>query len=142
MKKTILAVTVTAFIFCTGFTSFAQHPTQTNSEKKDAEKDQQRMRDSLSDYREFKLDAEKKISANQKKITELKEKKSKASKDVRDKYDKKVVAFERKNNDLKRKLTDYNSTNNDKWESFKREFSHDMDELGNALKDITVDNAR
>jgi hypothetical protein len=26
------------------------------------------------------------------------------------------------------------------WESFKREFNHDVDELGQALKDLTVDN--
>jgi hypothetical protein len=28
------------------------------------------------------------------------------------------------------------------WESFKREFNHDMDELGQALKDLTVDNKK
>jgi DNA-directed RNA polymerase subunit N (RpoN/RPB10) len=26
------------------------------------------------------------------------------------------------------------------WEAFKREFNHDMEELGKALKDLTVDN--
>jgi len=28
------------------------------------------------------------------------------------------------------------------WESFKREFNHDMDEIGQALKDLTVDNKK
>jgi len=30
--------------------------------------------------------------------------------------------------------------NAEEWETFKREFNHDMDELGKALKDLTVDN--
>jgi hypothetical protein len=28
------------------------------------------------------------------------------------------------------------------WESFKREFNHDMDEIGKSLEDLTVDNKR
>jgi hypothetical protein len=28
------------------------------------------------------------------------------------------------------------------WEKFKREFNHDMDELGKSLKDLTVNNKK
>lgn len=42
--------------------------------------------------------------------------------------------------ELKKQLDQSNDEENDKWKSFVREFNHDMDELGNALKDFTTDN--
>ena len=65
-----------------------------------------------------------------------------ASKEVKEKYDKKVSALEQKNNDLKKKIEASNNTQSSKWSSFKREFNHDMDELGHAIKDIGVDNKK
>ena len=40
------------------------------------------------------------------------------------------------------KLDNYKVDASENWESFKREFNHDMSELGDALKDITVDNKK
>jgi hypothetical protein len=57
-------------------------------------------------------------------------------------YDKKIDALEQKNKELKVKLSEYKDSGKNAWEQFKSEFSHDMDALGAALKDFTVDNKK
>ncbi|MBK7408934.1 MAG: hypothetical protein IPJ40_13250 [Saprospirales bacterium] len=54
-------------------------------------------------------------------------------------YAQRIETLEQKNRDLRTKMANYEQNQSD-WESFKREFNHDMDELGQALKDFTVDN--
>ena len=39
-------------------------------------------------------------------------------------------------------MDDYKADGKDKWETFKAEFSHDMDELGHAFKGLTVKNVK
>jgi len=143
MKKTALILALAGFIFSTGSIGFAQESTKKASdERKDVEKNQQRVKDSIADFQKFKADAENKIADNQKKIAQLKNKKNQENKEVREKYDKKVLALEQKNDELKKRLDAYNKPDNTAWASFKREFNHDMDELGHALRDIGVDNAK
>ncbi len=43
---------------------------------------------------------------------------------------------------MKIKMDNYKEDGKEKWEAFKSEFSHDMDELGSALKDLTVNNVK
>ncbi len=51
-----------------------------------------------------------------------------------------MAELENKNSDLKKKLSDFKDDDKDKWISFKEEFNHDMDELGLAFKNLTVEN--
>ena len=87
----------------------------------------------------FKSDAEIKIKENEVRIGELKVKMKKSGKTFDAMYDKNIIALEQKNKDLRTKISNYESNQSD-WEAFKREFNHDMDELGQALKDLTVNN--
>jgi len=57
-------------------------------------------------------------------------------------YKIKVDELEQKNSDLKKQMDDYKAEGKEKWEKFKTEFGHDMDELGNAFKDFTVKNVK
>jgi hypothetical protein len=50
-----------------------------------------------------------------------------------------IDALEQKNKDLRIRITTHDSTQSD-WDSFKREFNHDMDELGKALSDFAENN--
>ncbi len=77
-----------------------------------------------------------KISENQKRIAELKAKKSTDTKDIKKKYDEKVLALEAKNNELKKKIKTSDDTKTDMWTSFKHGFNHDMEELEAAIKSI------
>ena len=49
--------------------------------------------------------------------------------------------LEEKNASLKTKISDYENNQTD-WESFKREFDSDMTKLGQAFKDLTVNNKK
>jgi hypothetical protein len=53
-----------------------------------------------------------------------------------------IDALEQKNAALKSKLNTYENNAQSDWESFKREFNHDMDQLGNSLRDLTVNNKK
>jgi hypothetical protein len=58
-------------------------------------------------------------------------------------YDARITELERRNDNLRTKLHDYNEEKrSEKWESFKREFNHDMDELGTSIKDIFRDDKK
>jgi len=84
-----------------------------------------------------------------KKIAELKVKHAKMNNKDKDAYQKKIGVLEQKNADLKKKLNNQNNLSNQSYEagseklaSFKREFNHDMDELGKALRDFTLNNKK
>lgn len=57
-------------------------------------------------------------------------------------YKKQIAAIELKNAEMKIRMSEYKEDGNEKWESFKREFNHDMDELGHSLNDFTVNNKK
>lgn len=82
-----------------------------------------------------------KINNNQSEISELKTKMKSTGKTMDAVYVKKIEDLEQKNKDLKVRMDNYEKNQSD-WESFKREFNHDMDALGAALKDIVVNNKK
>jgi hypothetical protein len=144
MKKTILKVAVTCIMVTVSLTTFAQQNKKAAKERKDIAKAEKNLgeakADSAADFNAFKKDAETKIAENQNKIAELKLKKTSDNMEVKEKYDKKVLTLEKKNNDLKLKIDQCADTKTSKWSAFKREFTHDIDELGHAIRDIGVDN--
>jgi cell division protein FtsB len=94
-----------------------------------------------ADMKTFKEEQLKKIKENEESITVLKRKRAGTKDKVDDAYDKRILKLEQSNAELKRRITTYNDPDKSKWEEFKREFSHDMDELGQALKDMFRDNS-
>lgn len=114
------------------------HEKMHKTEKTDANSDMQKIA-SEDEWKTFKLESELKINNNEIKVKELTEKMSKPETTLDPLYAKKIENLEQKNKDLKTKLDAYETSQSD-WEKFKREFNHDMDELGKAFKDLTVDN--
>jgi chromosome segregation ATPase len=90
-------------------------------------------------WKAYKAEAEIKIKANDTRIAELKAGMKKAGKSVTALYKENVAILEKKNAAMKNRISDYDKSQSN-WESFKTEFNHDMDELGTALKDFTVNN--
>ena len=88
------------------------------------------------DWKNFKIDANLKIKANEKSIAEFKVKMKKEGKIFKAKYKKDVAVLEQKNVELKNKLRGYKYEGEDKWEEFKAGFNHDMDVVGNSIKDF------
>jgi len=65
----------------------------------------------------------------------------KPGKSFDDAYKKSITALEEKNTALKTKITDYENNQTD-WDTFKREFDSDMKGIGNAFKDLSVNNKK
>ena len=153
MKKIILTLVVaTAFLtgaILTGCQSPAQKEAsardnlkEAKQDLKDVQKDANAEAQKLANAKEwetFKSDAEITIRNNEIRIADLRVKLNKQGTMLDPMYEKKIETLEQQNRDLKKRIEDYEKSQSD-WETFKREFNHDMDELGKALKDITVDN--
>lgn len=94
------------------------------------------------EYPTFKIDAETKISDNEKRIAKLREKLNKPGKvPFDDSRKKRIDELEKKNAALKSRLYGYEKERSD-WETFKREFNHDMEGIGDAFKDLGKDNTK
>lgn len=89
-----------------------------------------------AEYPAFKTEAEVKIIANEKRIAELTVIINKPGKLPLDEARKaKIKQLEEQNAQLRSRLYGYETERSD-WETFKREFNHDMEGLGNALEDL------
>lgn len=97
--------------------------------------------DYKDEYNKLKIESEKQTIENDKAIAELKEHSKKMKKEEKEENDKVINELERKNEVMKAKINAYKEDGNEKWQSFKREFNHDMNELGQALKDLTKNNS-
>jgi vancomycin resistance protein YoaR len=93
------------------------------------------------EWKIFKAKCEADIAANNAKILELKVKMKKPGKTWDDVYAKKIDKLEARNNALAVKINTYDPEKSN-WEAFKREFNHDMEEIGSAFKDLTVNNEK
>ncbi len=153
MKK--IMITLAASVLIITGSVFTGCKSQTQKEK-DAQAEVQDARDNLNkaqnnanavelkaatdeEWAAFKSDAELKIKNNDVRIAELKVQMNKPGALFDGIYKKRILALEQQNHDLRLRIDAYDRNNTD-WETFKREFNHDMDELGNALKDLTVNN--
>lgn len=153
MKKTVLismvAIFGTATLFMGCKPSKEEQAAQENVEE--AKQDVLEAKEDLADARRqanaeewqnFKDEMNAVIEKNDARIVALKQEIKKTGKAADAEYDKKVDALEEKNKELKLKMETYKNDTDSDWQSFKREFNHDMDELGNAFNDLTVNNKK
>jgi len=152
MKRTIFILSATILMAGTIFTGC-----QSTSQKQDAAQD--KVKDARQDLNEakqdaaeirlataeewtiFSRDADVKIRDNEVRIAELNVKAKNPGVTFDEAYSKRIANLEMQNKVLRTKLTAYEKNQTD-WDSFQREFNHDMDELGKAFKDLTVDNTK
>lgn len=89
----------------------------------------------------FRAEAISKIHNNDVRIAELRDKMKSSGKTMDKMYAKKIDKLEERNNELRKDIEQYQEKPSN-WESFKAEWNHDMDELGNAFKDLVTDNKK
>ena len=154
MKKTIFFLAITTFIVGTtlvGCKSSTKEEIESQEKVDVAEQNLKDAKDSLvvakklasaEEWQSFKDQKDSVIMYNEARIAELKLKMQKTGKSVDAKYQKNIDILEQKNKDLKVKADAYKNDANSDWQSFKREFNHDMEEIGQAFKDVTVDNKK
>jgi len=146
MKKSIFNLSLITFVAGTILTSCTSSAEKVDTAKENVEAAaldlDQAKADYNAEYEKFKLESEEKITANEKIIADLKEYSKSIKKEMKADYEKAITSLEQKNEVMKAKVKNYKNDGNEKWQSFKREFNHDMDELGQALKDLTKNNAK
>lgn len=92
------------------------------------------------EWEAFKASTNATINENEMKIADMKARMKKTGSSIDAQYDKKIEALEQKNDDIKIKLENYKNDSKSDWESFKEEYNRDMNELGQAFKNLTVNN--
>ena len=156
MIKAIFKVTsiamVTAGMFFTSGESSAQKSDKADAKVLDAKQDLKEAQNdatvaaqkaaSAEEWKVFKSEIDVKIKENDMQIAKLKAKMKSSGKKLDAVYVENIDVLEQKNKDLKNRLDAYGNNTQNGWDSFKREFNHDMDELGKALKDLTVNNKK
>nr|WP_321451363.1 hypothetical protein [uncultured Carboxylicivirga sp.] len=60
--------------------------------------------------------------------------------DIKNKYEEAITELELKKNEIEKRINMFKNDGSEKWESFKQKLTHDMEELGKALKSFTVYN--
>jgi hypothetical protein len=155
MKKIIYLLGVTMLLTAgTVFTGCNSTSDKTDRAMDDADDAQQKLDEARAEeelqqqrtvtpeeWEVFRMETELKIKENEIKIAGLKAKIMKPGEILDPLRQKRIEELEERNNELKAELRNYNRSNSD-WETFKREFNHDMEELGKALKNLTVDNKK
>lgn len=155
MKKTIFILVVTSVFTAGTIFTGCQSPTQkqenTQLKVQEARKELNAAKKenneavlvvaTAEEWKTFKSESELKINANDVRIKELRVKMNKPGELLDPLYSKNIAALEQQNKDLRNKLYAYEKSQTN-WESFKREFNNDMNALGEAFKNLTVDNKR
>lgn len=146
MKKSILAIAACTFITGAIFTSCnttAEKVENAQNNVKEANKDLDKANEEyLADIESYRKETAEKVMSNDQIIAELKAKVKHEKKEAKAEYKKQVAELEKKNEEMKKKMDDYKAEGKEKWEMFKRDFNKGMDEIGNALKDLTSNNAK
>jgi hypothetical protein len=92
--------------------------------------------DYTNEWQQFKDEANSRIKANQDRIEKFKADLKTADGKAKLKYEKEVGILEQKNIELGKRLDAFKYDSKNNWEDFKRNFSHDADELGKTLKSV------
>lgn len=148
MKKSIFIMTLSTLCIGLTLTNCGSSPEKVENAKEDVVEAQHDLDKAKADYEEeyakFKLESEQRISENDKNLADLKARSAEMKKDAKADYDKRVAELETRNENLKVKVRDYRDDehDHDKWEAFKREFNHDMEELGNSFRDMSKNNVK
>lgn len=146
MKKSILCLATSAFIAGEIFTSCntpAQKVENAQNNVTEANLDLNKANEEyLEDIEKYRKETADKIAANNLSISDFNARIENEKKEAKTDYKKKLAVLENKNNDIKKRMEDYQAEGKEKWELFKAEFNHDMNELGLALKDLGVKNVR
>ena len=144
MKKSILAMaafTCIAGAIVTSCNTSADRVENAQENVIQANKDlDQANQEYLADIENYRVETASTIAANEQAIADFNAGLEHERKAVRAEHKKRIAELEQKNREMKMKMDNYKEEGKENWEKFKTEFSHDMDELGKAFKNLTVKN--
>jgi outer membrane PBP1 activator LpoA protein len=146
MKKSILVLAISIFVSASVFVSCNSPEKKVENAQVgvvEADKELAKANEEyMIEVEKYKQESADKLAANEKSIAEFKARIATEKKSAKKEYAMKIAALEQKNSDLKKKMDEYKENGKENWEMFKTEFNRDMDEIGNAFKDLTVKNVK
>jgi phosphoenolpyruvate-protein kinase (PTS system EI component) len=141
MKKTFLAVTSSTLFSIAALTSCSTPAEKVDQAQENVNKANNKLdsaiKDYLADIDMYRVETANRIIANDKSIADFNLTLANKKMNERAEYVKKIKDLEQKNAALKSKLDNYKADGNEKWKTFKVEFSKEMDDLGESIKDLT-----
>jgi phosphoenolpyruvate-protein kinase (PTS system EI component) len=90
----------------------------------------------------FKQETDKTISANEKKIYDIRIRMEKDKLSAKEEYKRLISELEQKNSALKQRMDSYQDESQVKWDLFKTEFNKDMNDLQESLNNFFVVNKK
>lgn len=90
----------------------------------------------------YRTSVYERIDANDRRIEELRADMKGEKREVKKEYRERIDELQERNRQLKARIGEYKADGKDKWEAFKAEFNHDMDEIGTSLNDLGKDNVK
>ena len=143
MKKIFIIITVAAFLAGTQLTGCRSSAKKVEVAQEKVDQANQDLNQAVKDsIQQFRTASELKINNYEKSIVEFKARIANERKENRSLNEKKLAELEKRNSELKSKLADYKYEEQAKWEIFKAQYNHDMDELGKSFDDLTVKKAK
>ena len=137
MKKIIVTISAATLIAGSVFTGCQTSEKKVDDAKKNVVEAKYELNQALKDsIQDFKSKSESRIADYEKAIVELKANIAKEKTENRSYYEKELAILEQKNKDLKIQLIDYKEENEEKWNSFKKEFNKDLNDLGQSFKNL------
>ncbi|MBK9478737.1 MAG: peptidase M23 [Bacteroidetes bacterium] len=146
MKISILSVTAASIISFVVLTSCSSPEKKVDTAQENVTNAQAELakanEEYLADVENYRKETAEKIEQNEKDLAAFKLKISNEKKDAKAAYTKRIAELDEKNKGLKQKMNEYKEDGKDNWNAFKSEFNHDMEEMGKAFKDLTVNNVK
>jgi hypothetical protein len=152
MNKLFFAIAISILMAGTMFTSCESAEQKEEKARQEVAETERELREAQEEANEaarkvameeewvvFKRDAEAQIAKNEIRIAELRVKLKKPGKVLDEVYAKRIDTLEAENRELRARIVAYERKDSD-WEEFKREFNHDMNQIGKALEDLGKDN--
>jgi len=144
MKRSIFTIMIVTFISASVLISCNSSADKVEKAKKEVLEANRDLDEANKEYEldmaNYRKEIAAKVESNNQSILELKAKINEQKKDAKIEYKQKIADIELKNEELRLKMENYKATDKENWENFKEEFNHDMDELGQAFKNLTVKN--
>jgi len=152
MKKEILILTLSLFTVGVCFTGCDSSEKRIDEEQKEMEKaeeeadreaaEEEAKKQLEEDMRIFRMEAEEQMAVLDKQIEDLRKEIAADKSKMKAERQKKLEELEEEKKTLRTRMDNFKENTREKWDAFTREFNHDMEELGQALKDLGTNNKK
>lgn len=88
------------------------------------------------EIRIFRIEMAEKIKENNRSIAVIKRKMNNRDMSVKVAQEARIIVFQSENRELKRSIDNYSDLSRNNWDSFRKEFKEDIEELGNSFNNF------